>query len=161
MEITWDEVFDRLIGHEGGYVNNPSDPGGETNWGISKRQYLNVDIKNLTRDQAKDIYKRDYWDRCGNILSNAMKFQMFDAAVNHGLPNAIRMLQNAGGCAPDGHWGAISTAAYRSMKDHDVAMRFLAQRLDFMRKLSTFKVFGAGWCGRIVSNLIYASTDID
>lgn len=160
MEITWDIVFDRLIGHEGGYVNHPNDPGGETNWGISKRSYPNVDIKNLTRDQAKEIYKRDYWDRCGNILSPGMKFQVFDASVNHGLPNAIRMLQNAVGAAPDGYWGPISTKLYREMDDNDVAMRFLAFRLDFMRKLSTFKTFGSGWSGRIVTNLMYAAQDI-
>lgn len=159
--MNFDQAFELLIGHEGGYVNDPEDPGGETNWGISKRQYPDVDIKNLTRDQAKAIYKKDYWDRCGNILTPAMKFQVFDAAVNHGLPNAIRMLQDAVGTAPDGAWGAVSTASYRSMNDYDVALRFLAKRLDFMRKLHQFNHFGAGWCGRIVSNMIFASHDID
>ena len=55
IELSWDDVFDRLIGHEGEYSNDPNDPGGETKWGISKRAYPNLDIKNLTRDGAKTI----------------------------------------------------------------------------------------------------------
>ncbi len=60
--ITFDDAFTRLLGNEGGYVNDPRDPGGETNWGISKRSYPTVDIKNLTRTQAEDIYMHDFWE---------------------------------------------------------------------------------------------------
>ena len=62
--MTWfDQCFEKVIGFEGGYTLDPKDPGGETNWGISKRAYPSIDIKNLTREGAKEIYKRDYWDR--------------------------------------------------------------------------------------------------
>ncbi|MFX6884101.1 glycosyl hydrolase 108 family protein, partial [Acinetobacter baumannii] len=61
--MNFDQAFDRLIGNEGGYVNNPADPGGETQWGISKRAYPNVNIRDLTREQAKAIYRRDVWQR--------------------------------------------------------------------------------------------------
>ena len=61
--MNFDQAFDRLISNEGGYVNNPADPGGETNWGISKRSYPDVDIANLTREGAKAIYLRDFWQR--------------------------------------------------------------------------------------------------
>lgn len=158
--LTFDQAVERVLKHEGGYVWNAKDPGGETQFGISKRSYPHVDIKNLTREQAKAIYYTDFWLPCGAVLSNELKFQVFDAAVNHGIGNAIRMLQRAVSVADDGHWGEISTRAYQNMPKTDAAMRFLAERLDFMRKLSTFPTFGKGWCGRIVDNIRYAAEDL-
>lgn len=98
--MTFDLAFDRLISNEGGYINVAGDPGGETKYGISKRSYLNIDIKNLTRDQAKEIYRTDFWMR-GQIdqLDPAIAFQVFDVAVNSGIETAVRMLQRAAGVA--------------------------------------------------------------
>ena len=93
MKLTFDQAFDRLIGHEGGYVNDSADPGGETKFGISKRSYPNVDIKNLTREQAKTIYLRDFWQPLGEDAHPAVKFQAFDFAVNSGIQTAVRKLQ--------------------------------------------------------------------
>lgn len=157
--VSFDEAFDRLIGHEGGYVNNPADPGGETNWGISKRQYPQLDIKNLTRDDAKQIYRRDYWEPVGKFLDSAVTFQVFDASVNHGISNAIRMLQRAIGVADDGYFGSVSLDVYNKMEKNDVLLRFLAERLDYFTKLTTFDKFGRGWSRRIVGNLRYAAQD--
>lgn len=157
--INFDQAFDRLIGNEGGYVNNPRDPGGETNWGISKRAYPDVDIASLTRDGAKDIYRRDFYNQAGVSLEPAMMFQVFDASVNHGIQTSIRLLQRSIGVADDGHWGPYSQSAYEKFELNDKLLRFLAERLDFMRKLSTWPTFGAGWAGRIVANLKYASED--
>ena len=152
-------AFDRLIGHEGAYVNDPLDPGGETNWGISKRSYPNVDIKALTRDGAKAIYLRDFWDVLGENVHPSIKFQVFDFAVNSGIGTAIRKLQAAVGVADDGHWGPASAAALAAMDRNDVLMRFVAERLDFWRKLSTWPRFGAGWAGRAAADLRYAAQD--
>jgi lysozyme family protein len=152
-------AVDRTLSSEGGYVHHVQDPGMETKYGISKRTYKDVDIKNLTREQAKEIYFRDFWTPVCTYLSPAVRYQVFDAAVNHGMGNAVRMLQRAVRVADDGHWGAISRGAYSKTEQHDVLLRFLAERLDFMRKLSTFQVFGAGWSARIVKNLRYASED--
>ena len=102
--MDFDTAFKRLIGHEGGLTENPNDPGGLTNYGISQRSYPNVDIRNLTVNQAKDIYQRDFWDVIGNAHP-AIKFQVFDFAVNSGINTAIRKLQAAIGVADDGHWG--------------------------------------------------------
>jgi len=157
--ITFDQAFDRLLGNEGGYVNHPQDPGGETNWGISKRQYPNINIKDLTRDGAKAIYLRDYWEPCGQHLDPSVNFQVFDAGVNHGVSTAIRMLQRAVGVADDGHWGQISQDSYSKMEVHLVLIRFLAERLNFFTKISTFPTFGRGWCARVVTNLRYAAKD--
>lgn len=157
--MTFADVVSRTLGHEGGYVNNPADPGGETQWGISKRAYPDINIRALTREQAIAIYERDYWAPTGKDLSPAVNFQVFDAAVNHGRGNAVRLLQRAIGVADDGWWGPRSVAAYKAMSESDVLLRFLAERLDFMTRLSTWEVFGKGWARRIVSNLDYAAGD--
>lgn len=157
--MTFDEAFDRVIGHEGGYVNNPSDPGGETKWGISKRSYPRLDIRSLTRDDAKSIYYTDFWLRVKGIPHDSVKFQMFDAAFNHGYGNAIRMLQRAVMATDDGYWGPLSQAAYNRMQENDILLRFIGYRLKFFTGLSTFDVFGRGWAARIANNLLYAAKD--
>lgn len=155
---TFDTAFDRLLGNEGGYVNDPDDPGGETNWGISKRSYPDVDIKNLTREQAKAIYLRDFWEPLG-AAPFAVKFQVFDFAVNSGIQTAIRKLQAAIGVADDGYWGPVSATKMATMDVNDVLMRFVAQRLCFWASLSTWPNFGRGWALRAAKDLEYAAGD--
>lgn len=153
--MTFDQAFDILIGHEGGYVNNPSDPGGETKFGISKRAYPDVDIANLTLDQAKAIYKRDYWDRAQcDTLPHDVAFQVFDTAVNSGIGQSIRFLQRAVGVADDGVVGPLTINAVKRIDAEVVAARFNGQRLDFMTRLSTWDVFGKGWARRVAANLM-------
>lgn len=149
----------RLLSSEGAYVNDPADPGGETNWGISKRSYPDLDIKNLTREQAMEIYRRDFWDVLGENAHPAVKFQVFDFAVNSGIQTAIRKLQSAIGVADDGHFGPVSAAKLAAMDVNDVLMRYIAERLDFWRRLSTWPRFGAGWAGRAAADLRYAAQD--
>lgn len=159
--VTFQTAFDRLIRNEGGYVNNPDDPGGETQWGISKRSYPDLDIKSLTRDGAKVIYLRDFWN-AGQMdqFDGAISFQAFDIAVNSGIQTALRMLQRAVGVADDGHIGPITLAAIKSSGVPQVIMRLIAERLDFWRKLSTWSSFGAGWAGRAANDLRYGAGDI-
>ena len=158
--MTFDGVFDRLIGHEGGYVNDPTDPGGETNWGISKRSYPNVDIKNLTRDGAKAIYRRDFWDRLkADTLHDGVAYQLFDFAVNSGIETAVRYLQRAVGVADDGHWGPASAAAAAAMSESDTIMGLNAERLDFMTRLQNWPNHGKGWARRIAGNLRFGAVD--
>lgn len=156
--MTFDQAFDRLIGHEGGYVNNPADPGGETKFGISKRAYPDVEIASLTVEKAKDIYRRDFWEPLGNV-DPAIKFQVFDFAVNAGMQTAIRKLQSAIGVAEDGHWGPISAAKLASMNVNDVLLLFAAHRLLYYTSLSSFSTFGKGWTRRVAKDLIYAAED--
>lgn len=158
--MTFDGAFDRLIGHEGGYVNDPKDPGGETNWGISKRSYPSVNISELTRDGAKAIYRRDFWDRVNaDRLHDGVAFQLFDFAVNSGLDTAVRYLQRAVGVADDGHWGPVSARAAEAMSESDVIMRLCAERLDFMTRLKNWPDHGKGWARRIAGNLRYGAED--
>lgn len=153
-------VIERVLSIEGGYVNHPEDPGGETKYGISKRSYPSVDIKNLTREAAAEIYYRDFWPFCrGHKL--VMLYQLFDSAINHGQGNTIRILQRALKVADDGHWGPMSKAAYEARSEEDTVLLFLASRLRFFTKLSKFKDFGAGWSNRIAELLVIASEDND
>lgn len=156
--MDFNTAFERLISHEGGYVNDPKDPGGETKFGISKRQYPNVDIKNLTRAEAAVIYQRDFWLPLGDAHP-AVKFQAFDFAVNSGIQTSIRKLQVAVGVADDGHWGPRSQEALKKVDLSDVLMRYNAERLDFMRKLKSWPDFSSGWAGRIANNLRFAALD--
>lgn len=150
----FDECFEKLIGHEGGYVNNPRDPGGETKFGISKRGYPSLDIKGLTLAEAKAIYKRDYWNRAHcDELPNGVAFDVFDGAVNSGPGQAIRWLQRAAGVADDGMVGPLTLAAVKRMEPEALQARYNGQRLDFMTRLSTWESFGRGWARRIAVNL--------
>jgi len=158
--VNFDQAFDRLMGHEGGYVNNPLDPGGETNWGISKRSYPSVNIRALTRAEAKEIYRRDFWQKIhGETLADGVAFQVLDFAINSGIDTAIRKLQRAVGAADDGHWGPMSQRAADAMSESDLIMRFVAERLDFGTSLSTWPTFGKGWARRAATNLRYGAED--
>lgn len=168
--MNFDQAFDRLINHEGGYSNDRNDLGnwtggkvgvGElkgTKFGIAAHSYPYLDIKNLTLEQAKEIYRRDFWDILGEAHAS-IKFQVFDAAVNHGHGNAIRFLQRAVGVADDGAWGKVSQAALNRMETNDVLLRFVAFRLKFWASLRSFDIYGRGWTNRGAENLLFAAED--
>lgn len=164
MFLNFTQIFNRLIGHEGGYVNDPRDPGGETNWGITKRTAqangYQGSMRAMTREQAYKIYYSAFWLRyqCDK-MPEAVAFQFFDAAVNHGLGNASRMLQRAVGVVDDGVIGNMTIAAIKKMAISDVIMRLNAERLEFYCKLSTFTTFGKGWVRRVAGNLKYGAID--
>lgn len=158
--MNFNDAFERLLGHEGGYSNDPSDPGGETNWGISKRSYPTVDVKNLQRWDAEAIYRRDFWDKINaEKLPDGAAFQLFDFAVNSGIETSVRYFQRAIGVADDGHWGPISQAAVDSKSESDLIMLVLAERLDFMTKLKNWPDASRGWARRIANNLRYGAKD--
>lgn len=160
----FDLAFDRLIGHEGGYVNHPQDPGGETNWGITLRtarsEGYTGSMRDLTREQAREIYRTAYWQRARcDEYDGAIAFQVFDAAVNHGIGNSIRFLQRAVGVADDGVMGQVTMSAIKAMSVTDVIARFNAARLMFYTNLSTWPTFGKGWARRVAGNLNYGADD--
>ncbi|MAK54665.1 MAG: secretion activator protein [Pusillimonas sp.] len=168
----FDLAFDRLVGHEGKFTDNRKDRGnwtsgrvgvGElkgTKFGISAMSYPDLDIKNLTLEQAKAIYLRDYWLRAGaDEYDGAIGYQVFDAAVNHGIENAVRILQRAVKVADDGDVGPLTMQAVKKMSVTDVLSRFNAQRIRFYTKLSTWSEFGKGWMNRVAGNLDYAAED--
>lgn len=156
----FDQFIERLLSHEGGYVNHPSDPGGETQWGISKRSYPNLNIRTLKRGAAIEIYRKDFWERSrADDLSPDVGFQLLDAAVNSGIGQATRWLQKAAGVADDGVIGPVTLAALQCADPADLVLRFNAERLEFMTRLSTWDKFGKGWARRIAGNLRLAAQD--
>ena len=96
MKKTFDEIIETVLEHEGGYVNDPDDAGGETKYGIAKRWYPAVDIKNLTKAPAKQIYHKDYWKKgkCDKVPPQ-LRHIFFDMCVNFGRGGAVRVLQEA------------------------------------------------------------------
>lgn len=168
----FDLAFERVVGHEGDFTDDPKDRGNwttgvigqgqcnGTKYGISAMSYPDLDIKNLTVDRAKAIYKRDFWDRAqADQYDAAIAYQLFDIAVNNGNGNAIRMLQRAVNVADDGQMGPRSLAAVKAMSVTDVIMRLNAERLFFITKLSTWPTYGKGWTNRVAGNLQYGAVD--
>ena len=152
--MTFDEAFLRLIGHEGGYTKGDGDPGGETKYGISKRAYPGEDIKNLTLDRAKEIYRRDYWGPAGcDALPDAARFDVFDFAVNSGVRTSVKLLQRVVNETEDGQLGPRTLQAVQSMPAPRLAARIAAERLLYMTTLATWPAFGRGWVRRVALNL--------
>lgn len=159
--MNFDVAFNRLIGHEGGYVNNPDDPGGETKWGISKRSYPHLDIAGLTREEAREIYLLDFWHKIyADQMPFSLAFQAFDFAVNSGIGTAIRYLQRALGVADDGYWGPITREAAMRSNEAAVIMRLSAYRLKFMTRLNNWPNASRGWSRRIADNLLIGVDDL-
>ena len=155
--MTFDECFAKLIGHEGELSNHPADKGGLTKYGISQRAYPQLDIAALTLQDVRELYKRDFWDRAQcDRLHPALAFQVFDGAVNSGIGNSIRWLQEAGGVAVDGVVGPLTLRKVGDMEPSIIIARYNGVRLKFMASLSTFDVFGRGWARRIAANLMEA-----
>ena len=106
---------------------------------------------------AKQIYKRDFWTRAQcDRLHPDLAFQVFDGAVNSGIGNSIRWLQEAGGVAVDGVVGPLTLRKVGDMEPSIIIARYNGVRLKFMASLSTFDVFGRGWARRIAANLMEA-----
>lgn len=159
----FDAAFDRLLGHEGGYSNHPSDPGGETMWGITARvaraQGYTGAMRDMPRDVAKSIYRKMYWGACRcDELPEPAAFLVFDAAVNSGVRQAVMWLQAAVGTTQDGVIGPATLAATASVNPLVLGTKLCSLRLDFMTSLPTWAQFGKGWTRRILANLEYATS---
>ena len=156
---TFDQAFDKLMGHEGGYANNPADPGGETMWGITQRVarlngYIG-DMRELPIDKAKDIARREYWNAVNaDQLPDAVRFDVFDAAYNSGPGQAIKWLQRAVYVDVDGKFGPATLMGVQNYAPGSIVARFNGHRLDFMNDLGNWANAGRGWSQRIAQNLI-------
>lgn len=160
--MAFDKAHRELMPNEGGYSDNPKDPGGETMFGITKRvaraNGYTGEMRDLTLVKAKEIAKSEYWDkyRCDE-LPYELAFQVFDAAYNGGHP--VRWLQQAVKVNADGVMGKNTLAAIKATDEDKIILRFDAYRLRYMASLDTWTDFGRGWANRIAANMIAATED--
>lgn len=154
--MNFDTAFHELLGHEGGYSNHPSDPGGETMWGVTKRvaeaNGYTGEMRDMPVEVAKQVYRKDYWEPVrADDLPDVIRYAVFDAAVNSGVRQSIRWLQIAVGAGVDGIIGP-QTISMSQKSDPEVTLRrMLAVRLRFMTNLNTWQHFGKGWARRIAA----------
>jgi len=152
----FDSIIEMVLEHEGGYVDHPTDPGGETKYGVSKRAYPDVDIKSLTIEEAKEIYRNDYWNRIkGDKLPAGVACVVVDYAVNSGVSRASKALQRACGIKKNGdgiigpHSLSATWVTVRNTSEEAVINAVTKQRQEFIRNLSIYETFGKGWERRI------------
>ena len=156
MLVNFDEIIEVVLHHEGGYVNDPKDPGGETNFGIAKRSHFDVDIKNLTKDGAKEIYKEHYWDKNKvESLPLQLRHIYFDMCVNQGKGRAVKILQRAANAkgAELKVDGGLGTKTIGAISDSNVELdRVRAYRIKYYADLVTrrpeLEKFYFGWFKR-------------
>ena len=161
-----DQHFGTIVRHvleaEGGYVNDPDDPGGETNYGISKRSYPDVDIAALTETDAIAIYRRDYWDagRCDELPTPVAAF-VFDALVQHRPGAAKKLLQHAVGVKADGIIGPATISAAHKANIKSLLVDLFASRLVLYADLSVGSraKFRRGWFRRMCRLQHFIYTD--
>lgn len=157
--MNFDQAFDKLIGHEGGYSNHSQDPGGATMYGITvavarANGYLG-DMHMLGQAQAKAIYHSQYWLAIkADQLPDEVRFDVFDAAVNSGPAQAAKWLQRAVGAIGDGVIGPQTLEACKFVPGMVLAKQFNGQRLQFLTELPGWPAFGKGWARRVAKNLM-------
>ena len=137
MKQNYNDCLQRVLKYEGGYTNNPADPGGPTNFGITLtdyRKYINSqgtaeDVRGMTVDQAKIIYKARYWDALNcDGLPSGVDFTVFDYGINSGL----RRPQN-------------DLKRFSKLSDVPLINAINDERMSFLQALPTFATFGRGW----------------
>lgn len=146
-----------ILKHEGGYVNHPRDPGGETNMGIAKKFYPHVDIKNLTVSQASEIYYNDYWlkNKCDQMPLK-VALVVFDSTVNQGFVAAAKILQRALKVKDDGIIGPATLAAIKKVNQLDLISEFTSYRSLYYANTRNLDAFGLGWYRRTIDSYRYA-----
>lgn len=159
------EIIDRILIREGGYVDHAADKGGPTNFGITQatlsqwrgKPATADDVRSLSRDEARRIYRRQYIDNPGylSIESDQVRALVVDCAVNHGPERATKLLQQAAHVFPDGKLGPVSVAAVNRMTAAALYRRLCAQRARLYGEIITRNpsqaAFAAGWMNRLAA----------
>ena len=156
--MNFDQALDKLLEHEGGYSDHAADPGGKTRYGITevvaRSHGYRGDMRELPIDAARLIYRAAYWDAVrADELPAAVRYAVFDGAVNSGVHQSVRWLQRAVGAKDDGALGPATLAAVKRHEPEVLLRRLLSQRLAFMANLPNWPSFGRGWARRIASLL--------
>lgn len=159
-QINWspDQKFDLAMGFtskwEGGMVNDKYDRGGKTKYGISQKAHPDIDIENLTPKQAREIYKKEYFDNTGaSKLPLPLAMQVFDYAVNSGQGRAVKDLQKVIGVKPDGIIGDKTLDALSKSNQDEILTKYIAARGQNYQRIiqndPTQERFKEGWYNRL------------
>ena len=156
MSSNFQECLDLVLKSEGGWVNNPADPGGETNLGVTKRvweEYVGHAVKtmkNLTKDDVAPMYELKYWRPCYcEVLPRGLDFVIFSMGVNAGPGRSVKLLQQSIGCVPDGVIGPRTRELISASNSANLIAKFSETRREYYRSLKTFPIFGKGWLARV------------
>lgn len=158
--MNFDQAFDLLLTHEGGFVNRPfsDDPGGRTMYGVTERVakehgYIGR-MEDLTLDFAKNVYRKSYWDACQcDQMPDMLRYPLFDAAVNSGPGQSIKWLQSAVCVKADGAIGPMTRHAVNMAAPQVVRQQMIGKRLRFMTSLPNWAANARGWSRRIAAIL--------
>lgn len=159
MKDNFNYIMDKLIfPSEGGYSDHPRDPGGATNMGITigtLRAYrgkavTKADVRALTKDEAREIYRKNYWNKVsGDLLPDGVDAVTMDSAVNSGVGRGAYWLQRAVGAKVDRKIGAETLKMTEAATDTVTINRMCDDRMNFLRSLGTWPTFGKGWSRRV------------
>lgn len=159
MKSNFEKALATVLVWEGGYVNDPRDPGGATMRGVTQKVYdryrqqrggVTKDVRYIDEAELRDIYKAQYWDLiAGDALPSGVDLVVFDYAVNSGATRAGRALQQVCGVRVDGNVGLSTAAAAKAMDAEKLIDGICDERLTFMRRLKTFATYGKGWTRRV------------
>ena len=158
MKENWDKCFQLVLEHEGKYVNDPRDPGGRTNLGVTQRAWESYwnrssseeEMRRLTPNIVKPFYRAMYWDKIrGDDLPFGVDYAAYDFAVNSGVGRASKYLQQIAGVTADGVIGPKSLEAIKACDPKETVDALCNMRLDFLKRLPTFGTFGKGWTRRV------------
>jgi len=154
----WNKSFDLVIVNEGGYVDNKLDPGGATNWGCTQAVWEGYighkvsvdDMKALTKEDVKPLYKKRYWDAIhGDAIPSGLDYCLFDCAINSGVNRSSKIIQEIVGVFADGAIGNNTVSAITQLNPVTAINEFCDKRQAFLESLKTFPVFGKGWSKRV------------
>ena len=158
MSNKFSDALEVILHHEGGYVNHPKDPGGETNLGVTKRVYEDFggekEMKDLTKEDVEPIYKKNYWDRVkGDDLPEGLDLCIFDFAVNAGPGRAAKFIQRLVKTTVDGGIGPNTLKCINDHVEHygvsTTIDQYQSERQNYYESLSNFETFGRGWTRRV------------
>jgi lysozyme family protein len=157
--MTFDQAIQIILAYERGYVSNPQDPGGATNFGISQRSYPQLNISTITRDQAIDLYKRDFWDKeQTDKLPDSLKLVFFDSCVNQGAPFSVISIQRIVGSPIDGIIGESTLNKIQGFDVDELFYSFCKYRLERYIQDKDYATFGVGWIRRLFDIILKSKT---
>jgi lysozyme family protein len=160
VKNNFDQCLALVLKSEGGFVNNPRDPGGMTNLGVTKATWeawvghtvTESEMRGLGPQDVAPLYKAQYWDKInGDALPYGVDYAVFDFCVNSGVNRAAKVLQQVCGVTQDGKIGAATIAACGNGNAREIATTVCEKRLAFLQSLSTYDTFGKGWANRVAS----------